>query len=98
MSRNLNEKQHAAIALLSIPGRGGLTYEEVSLKVGVSRQTLSAWRKQDEFNKELKAEIVRNTLEDLPEIMKSLKEHIVRDGNAALCARYCRRTGCSQNK
>lgn len=84
MSRQINEKQHAAIAILSLPERGGLTYENVADKVGVSRQTLATWRKEDAFSKALKDEIVRATLDDLPEIMASLKEHIVRDGNAAL--------------
>lgn len=84
MKKQINEKQYAAIAILSIPMRDGLTYEEVADKVGVSRQTLAAWRKDDAFSKALKDEIVRTTLDDLPEIMGALKGHIVRDGNAAL--------------
>lgn len=84
VKKQINEKQYAAIALLSIPKRDGLTYEEVADRVGVSRQTLAAWRKDDAFSKALKDEIVRTTLDDLPEVMKSLAGHIIRDGNAAL--------------
>lgn len=84
MTRQLNEKQHAAIALLAIPKRGGLTYEEVAERVGTSRVSLHAWRKLPTFNTELKRQIVSNTIDDLPEIMASFKDHIVKDGNAAL--------------
>jgi len=84
VSRKLNEKQIAAITLLSLPKRGGLTYEEIAEKVGIARSTLQEWRKDDKFNEELKRQIVRNTLDDLPEIMSSIPKHIINDGNAAL--------------
>jgi len=84
VSRKLNEKQIAAITLLSLPKRGGLTYEEIAEKVGIARSTLQEWRKDDAFNDELKRQIVRNTLDDLPEIMSSIPKHIINDGNAAL--------------
>ncbi len=83
MSR-LNEKQYAAIAILSLPKRGGMTYEQVAQEVGVSRNTLGEWRKRDDFNEELKQQMVRNTLDRLPEILDSVPDHIINDGNAAL--------------
>lgn len=82
--RKLNDLQYAAIAILSQPKRGGLTYEQVAEEVGVSRESLRLWRKRDDFNAELKDEIVRNTLDRLPEIMDSIPDHIILDGNAAL--------------
>lgn len=82
--RKLNDLQYAAIAILSQPKRAGLTFEEVADKVGVHRDTLQRWRKLDEFNAELKNEIIRNTLDRLPEIMDSIPDHIITDGNAAL--------------
>ena len=82
--KRLTEKQVAAITILAQPKRAGLTYEQVADQVGVSRQTLHEWRKDTRFNDELKKEIVRNTLDDLPEIMKSVPQHIIKDGNAAL--------------
>jgi transcriptional regulator with XRE-family HTH domain len=84
MAKKLNEKQIAAIALLSLPKRGGFTYEQVAEKVGIARSTLQEWRKDDAFNEELKRQIVRNTLDDLPDIMESIPKHIIEDGNAAL--------------
>ncbi|MEZ7173550.1 phBC6A51 family helix-turn-helix protein [Sporosarcina sp. OR05] len=84
MTKRLNDRQLAAIALLAQPKRAGLTYDQVAERVGVSRQALYDWRKDDAFNAVLKREIVANTIDDLPDIMASFKEHIVRDGNAAL--------------
>lgn len=82
--KRMTEKQIAAITILAQPKRGGLTYEQVAEQVGVTRQTLHEWRKDANFNEELKKEIVRNTLDDLPAIMASIPQHIINDGNAAL--------------
>ena len=84
MAKRLNERQIAAITILATPGRSGMTYDDIADQVGVSRQTLHNWRKQDDFNEELKREIVRNTLDRLPDVMESVPDHIIRDGNAAL--------------
>lgn len=80
----LNEKQYAAIAILSQPKRGGLTYDQVAEQVGISRTTLTEWRKRDDFNDELKREIMRSTIDRLPEVMASIPDHIINDGNAAM--------------
>lgn len=80
----LNDKQYAAIAILSQPKRGGLSYDQVAEQVGVSRTTLTKWRKQDDFNDELKREIMRSTIDRLPEIMAAIPDHIINDGNAAM--------------
>lgn len=84
MAKLLNEKQYAAIAILAQPNRGGLKYDEVAERVGVSRQTLYEWRKDDTFNDELKRQIMRNTLDRLPDVMASIPDHIINDGNAAM--------------
>ncbi|QIG62613.1 HTH domain-containing protein [Sporosarcina phage Lietuvens] len=84
MAKKLTDKQYAAITLLSLPKRGGLTYEQVAEQVGVTRKTLAEWRRKDEFNDELKREIVRTTLDSMPDIMASIPAHIINDGNAAL--------------
>lgn len=82
--RRLNEKQIAAIEFLALPNRGGLSYEEIAEQVGVDRATLYRWRKEDYFNDELKRQIVRNTIERLPDVMASIPDHIIKDGNAAM--------------
>lgn len=79
----LNEKQIAAVAILSQPKRGGLTYDEVAKEVGIARSTLFEWKKNDVFQKALKDEIVRNTTDRLPEVFTSIIDNIVETGNAA---------------
>lgn len=80
----LSPQQLQAVTLLSLPKMGGLTYEQIADKVGVTDRTIRNWRNNDKFNEELKRQIVRNTIDDLPEIMDSLKDHIVKQGNAAM--------------
>ncbi|WP_336638399.1 phBC6A51 family helix-turn-helix protein [Lysinibacillus fusiformis] len=80
----LNDKQYAAIAILSQPKRGGLTYEQVADTIGVNRNTLYEWRQQDDFNDALMRKIMRDTIERLPEVQASIPDHIINDGNAAL--------------
>ncbi|MFS0562612.1 phBC6A51 family helix-turn-helix protein [Terribacillus sp. 179-K 1B1 HS] len=80
----LNEKQYAAIAILSLPNKGGMTYEEIAEEVGVDVSSLRRWRNDDTFNNELKRTVMRNTLERLPDVMASVPDHIINDGNAAM--------------
>ncbi|MBS4162021.1 hypothetical protein GWP49_33720, partial [Klebsiella pneumoniae] len=59
-------------------------FDQIAEEVGVSRQTLYEWRKNDSFNDELKRQIMRNTLDRLPEVMDFIPDHIINDGNAAM--------------
>lgn len=80
----LNDKQYAAIAILSQPKRGGLTFKQVAETVGVTEQTLINWRKTDAFNDELKRTIMRDTIDRLPEVMAAVPDIIINEGNAAM--------------
>lgn len=82
--RRLSELQQAAILILAQPKRGGMSYIQVADAVGVHRDTLQNWRKRDDFNDELKAQVMRNTLDRFPEIMESIPDHIIKEGNAAM--------------
>ena len=82
MSKNLTEKQWAAVVIMSHPHK--LTHEQIAEEVGVSRRTIFNWKKDDEFNKALKDQIMRNTVDRLPEVMASVPDHIINDGNAAM--------------
>lgn len=79
----LSEKQIAAIEYLSLPKRGGMTYEEIAKEVGVAKSTLFEWKKRDDFNDALKAEIVRKTTDRLPEMFDAMLTNIIDTGNAA---------------
>ncbi|MEK4085138.1 phBC6A51 family helix-turn-helix protein [Psychrobacillus sp. FSL K6-1415] len=82
MSNRLNEKQIAAIAILSQPKRT-MTYEEIAKEVGVAKSTLFEWKKQEIFEKALNKEIVRVTKDRLPDMFDSMIDNIMATGNAA---------------
>lgn len=80
----LNDKQYAAIAILSQPNRAGLTFKQVAEAVGVSEQTIHNWRKNDDFNEEVKRQVMRNTIDRLPDIVQSMADAVIEDRNAAM--------------
>ena len=80
----LNDKQIAAITYLSQPKRGGLTLDQVAEEVGVDVRTLHRWRRDDDFNTELKRTIVEKTIDRLPEVLEAVPDMILRDANAAM--------------
>ncbi|MED4828153.1 phBC6A51 family helix-turn-helix protein [Bacillus atrophaeus] len=88
MSRKLSEKQIAAIEFLAQPNRGGLTYDQIAEEVGVTRQTLHNWRNNDDFYEELKRRIKKESAERMPDIIASIPDHIIKDGNAAMLRTY----------
>lgn len=96
--RKLNERQLAAIAILSLPDRGGLTYKQVAERVGVSEQTIHNWRKMDEFNDEIKKQVLRNAVADLPNIYASVPKHIIEEGNAAMFRTFLQSLGMLTEK
>ena len=96
--RRLNEKQWAAIAILSLPKRAGLTYKQVAEEVGVSEQTIHNWRKLDHFNDEIKKQVLRNSVEHLPNIFESVPKHITEEGNAAMFRTFLQSLGMLTEK
>lgn len=84
MAKTLSASQMIAIEWLSIPNKGGKTYEEIAGICGVHLNTLKLWRKDKTFDAELKRAIIRNNSDKLPELVESLAEIAMRDGNAAM--------------
>lgn len=84
MSKRLSEKQLAAVHYLAQPKLGGLTNEQIAEEVGIARSTLYEWKKDDAFMDEVKRQIMRNTMARLPDVMASVPDHIINDGNAAM--------------
>lgn len=83
MAKSLTPEQYIAIEWLSIPNKGGKTYEEVAEICGVHFNTLGNWRKDKTFDVELKRAIVRNNSAKLPEVVESMAEWAIKEGNAA---------------
>lgn len=84
MAKTLSADQYVAIEWLSQPNRGGKTYEEIAQICGVHFNTLGNWRKDAFFDRELKRTIIRNNSDRLPELVASLTDIAIRDGNAAM--------------
>ncbi|OMD33569.1 hypothetical protein [Paenibacillus odorifer] len=76
---------HHLIALnyLALPRRGGLTMEQIGEAASVSRQSIYDWLKDPLFERELKRQIARNTLDRIPEVVDAMADAAIRDGNAA---------------
>jgi hypothetical protein len=84
MAKQLTQEQYDAIAWMAQPKRGGKTYDEIAQIVGVHRSTLFEWKKNPVFEAELKRQMVRNSQDKLPELIESLADIAIRDGNAAM--------------
>ena len=84
MAKSLTQEQYDAIAWLAQPKKGGKTYDEIAQIVGVHRSTIFEWKKNPLFEAELKRQMVRNSQDRLPELIESLSEIAIRDGNAAM--------------
>ncbi|WJX07525.1 phBC6A51 family helix-turn-helix protein [Bacillus cereus] len=82
--KRLNTEHLTAIKWLALPNKGGKTNDEIAALCGVSRQSIHNWRKDPLFERELKKEMVRNSQDQLPELIASLSEIAIRDGNAAM--------------
>ncbi|ARF68943.1 hypothetical protein B7C51_15745 [Paenibacillus larvae subsp. pulvifaciens] len=82
--KSLSTEQYTAIGYLSLPKKGGKTYAEIAEICGVHPNTIGNWRKDAMFEAELKRQMVRNSQEKLPELIDSLTEIAIRDGNAAM--------------
>ncbi|MGG1641865.1 phBC6A51 family helix-turn-helix protein [Paenibacillus sp. NRS-1782] len=83
MAKKITAEQYVAIEWLSIPNKGGKTFEEIAAICGVTARTLENWRKTPTFDVELKRAIIRNNSAKLPEVVESMAEWAIREGNAA---------------
>ncbi|WP_151737232.1 phBC6A51 family helix-turn-helix protein [Paenibacillus tengchongensis] len=86
---------HHLIALqwLALPKRGGKTMAEIAEQAQVSRQAVYDWIKDPLFERELKRQIARNTLDRLPEVVDAMAEAAIQDRNAAAAQLLVRMNG-----
>lgn len=79
--RRLDDKHYEAIALLL---EGKKTQKEIAEVVGVHYNTITNWQRDELFKAELKKSVVSRTHNRLGELVDSMMEHAITDGNAAL--------------
>ena len=66
-----HEGQIQAIGYLSLPNKGGMQFEEIADKCGISVRQLHRWRKQPEFKQAVVEQSLENVKEELPNVIKS---------------------------
>jgi len=99
MAKRLNEKQYAAIALLTEVGAEKLTYEEIAERVGVTPNTLRRWRTENnDFISEVIAQTRRNAVADLPRVMNAVPDIIINSENAAMLRTWLQAIGALTEK
>ena len=97
--RRLNEKQIAAIALLTDPSTKGMTLKEIAERVGVSESTLRRWRTENDiFIDEVIAQTRRNAVADLPRVMQAVPDIIINSENAAMLRTWLQSIGAITEK
>lgn len=79
----LKSEQYTAIEWLAQVKHGGKTLEEIGQLCGVSRQTIHNWRRDDEFNDELRREIARGAMSRLPEVIAAMVDSAITLKSAA---------------
>lgn len=79
----LKPEQYKAIEYLAQVKHGGLTQDEIAEECGVARQTLYRWRKDPQFQVELRVQIANNTMNRLPEVMDAMVESAIKLKSAA---------------
>lgn len=82
--RALTAGQITAIQHLSLPKAERPSVDKIAEEVGVSRSTIYAWQKDPDFIAELKAQIVRNNVGELPELVGALTRMALEDKSAAM--------------
>ncbi|WP_416293093.1 phBC6A51 family helix-turn-helix protein [Paenibacillus illinoisensis] len=82
--RALTAGQITAIQHLSLPKAERPSVDKIAAEVGVSRSTIYTWQKDPEFIAELKAQIVRNNVGDLPELVGALTRMAIDEKSAAM--------------
>lgn len=64
-------QQAMAIEFMALPGRGGLSYEEIAEKVGISSRQFYRWRQEPEFKDAVVQMALINIKDDLPDVFQA---------------------------
>jgi hypothetical protein len=82
--KQLNAEHYTAISLLSLPKSQRPLIKDIAAECGVTEQSIYNWKKDPLFERELKRQIVRNTIDRLPDVFDKVPDIIIEQGNAAM--------------
>ena len=68
---NFDDRQLRAIEYIAQPNRGGLTFEQIADKIGISVKTLSRWRERKEFKQAVTQRALDGIRDELPDVFKA---------------------------
>lgn len=80
----MNAQQIKAAQYLAMPAATRPTLDKIAEECGVTRQTIQNWKKRPEFIDEIKAQIIEDNLDTLPDLIKSLTQIAIEDRSAAM--------------
>ena len=79
-----SEKQLLAIDLLSVPDKGGMKFDEIAEKCGISVRQLHRWRKNPEFKQAIVQVTMENAKAILPDVVKAHEKQATRGNVKAI--------------
>lgn len=82
--RQFHEKQVQAIGFLSMPAKGGLQFDEIAERCGISVRQLHRWRKNPDFKQAVIEQSLENVKEELPDVLKAHKKQATKGNVKAI--------------
>lgn len=79
-----NEKQIQAIGYLSLPNKGGLSFDDIADKCGISVRQVHRYRKQPEFKQAIVEQSLNNVKDELPDVLSAHKKQATKGNVKAI--------------
>ncbi|HJV46634.1 MAG TPA: phBC6A51 family helix-turn-helix protein [Bacillota bacterium] len=98
MAKVLKPEQLKAIFYLAQPNKGGKTMEQIAKECGVTVQTIYNWKNNDAFEAERVKQMLRNVLDDVPDVQKAMVNAAIKEGNAAAAKLIFQQAGMLTDK
>lgn len=98
MAKRLSPAQYLAIGYLAQPNSGGKTTAEIAAECGVSERTIYNWKNDENFEKELLAQMRRNVRDLIPLVNKAMYDAAVEEKNAAAAKLLYQQVGMLTDK
>lgn len=90
----LSNQQIAAIELLADPS---MTQKDVAAQIGVHQNSITNWKKNAEFQTELRKQVVRASRNGAPKVLAAMERGAMK-GNAAAAKLYLQAVGYLDNR